>query len=216
MTDRAARRARRDRWLGRLGGVFLRLLASTWRMRTLNAGAFESRSASGKSWVFSLWHGEMLALLWAMRHTQAAILISEHGDGEIIARAAMSLGYRTVRGSTSRGAGRALLSLTTQLEAGHPIAVTPDGPRGPRHSFAPGALMAAQRAGAPIIAIRAFADRVWRLRSWDQFEIPKPFARITVVLSDPVFVEAVNAREAATQTERFADLMHKTVVPADG
>ena len=76
--------------------------------------------------------------------------------------------------------------------------------------------MAAQRAGAPIIAIRAFADRVWRLRSWDQFEIPKPFARITVVLSDPVFVEAMNAREAATQTERFADLMHKTVVPADG
>ena len=216
MTDRAARRARRDRWLGRLGGIVIRLLAATWRLRVVNGGPVEALVAQHRGFVFSLWHGEMLPLLWSMRHTRAAILISEHGDGEIIARAAMSLGYRTVRGSTSRGAGRALLSLTTQLEAGHPVAVTPDGPRGPRHSFAPGALMAAQRAGAPIIVIRAFADRVWRLRSWDQFEIPKPFARITVVLSEPVFVDASNARDAAAQTERFAALMHRTAVPGNG
>lgn len=216
MTDRAARRARRDRWLGRLGGVVIRMLASTWRLRVVNIGVVDALLARRQGFVFSLWHGEMLPLLWSMRRTRAAILISEHGDGEIIARAAMSLGYRTVRGSTSRGAGRALLALTSQLEEGHPVAVTPDGPRGPRHSFAPGALMAAQRAGAPIIAIRAFAEGVWRLRSWDRFEIPKPFTRITVVLSDPVYVEAASAREAAEQTDRFVELMHRTTVPGDG
>jgi len=216
VNDRAARRARRDRWFARAGSGLLRLLASTWRVRTINGGPRDALVAAGKSFVYSLWHGEMLALLWRFRDSGAAILISEHGDGEIIARAAMSLGYRTVRGSSSRGADRALLSLTRELQQGTPVAVTPDGPRGPRHSFAPGALIVAHRAGAPIIATRAFADRTWRLRSWDQFEVPKPFARITVVLSDPMNVEAPSARDAAEQTERFADLMFKTVVPADG
>ncbi len=215
MSRATARRARQDRWLARVGGAFLRLLASTWRVRFVRAAGAAALQASGKPFVYSLWHGEQLTLLWAFRGSDAAILISEHGDGEIVARAAMSLGYDTIRGSSSRGADRALLALTRALQEGKQIAITPDGPRGPRHSYAPGALIVAHRAGVPIVPVRAFADRVWRLRSWDQFEIPKPFARVTVVMNEPAAVRAESAREAAAQTERFRALMDATVLPRD-
>jgi lysophospholipid acyltransferase (LPLAT)-like uncharacterized protein len=213
---RRARRARRDRWVARIGAWLLRLLAATWRLRYVNREPALALTAKGRSFVYCFWHGEQLSLLWAFRKTGTAILISEHGDGEIVARAAISLGYATVRGSSSRGADRALLQLSRELESGRDIAVTPDGPRGPRHSFAPGALIAAHRAGAPIIPLRSFASRAWRLRSWDQFEIPKPFARVTVVMGDPVYVEAPGAREAAAQTDRFTALLHALALPARG
>jgi lysophospholipid acyltransferase (LPLAT)-like uncharacterized protein len=216
MSDADARRARRDRWLARIGTLLLRLLGATWRIRMVNHEPAAALLASGKPFIYCLWHGEMLGLLWSFRRTPAAVLISEHGDGEIMSRAANSLGYPTVRGSSSKGADRALLALARELESGKSIAVTPDGPRGPRHSFAPGALILAQRVGVPLICVRAFTDRAWRLRSWDEFEIPKPFARITVVLSDPVAVRAASARDAAAQTERFGTLMAGITRPASG
>ena len=117
------------------------------------------------------------------------VLISEHGDGEIAARAAESMGYRTIRGSSRRGAERALLSLAREVEGGSHVAVTPDGPRGPAESFAPGALIAAQRSGAPIVLLRAVVDRAWRLNSWDRFIIPKPFARVTIYVGEPMSVQ---------------------------
>ena len=214
MSDRAERRARRDRWLARVGAVALRLLAMTWRMRYVNTAKRDALHAAKKPYIHVLWHGELLPLLWAFRDSGVSILISEHGDGEIIARAAMSLGYNTVRGSSSRNADRALLALTRVLVDGGAIAVTPDGPRGPRHSFAPGTLIVAQRASAPLLLTRAYSSRVWKLNSWDQFEIPKPFARVTVVVSDPLPVEATSARDAAAQGDHYAAEMHKIAPPA--
>ena len=207
--DRAARRARRDRWLARIGTVLLRLLAVTWRVRWANAAGLDALRAAKRAHVYVLWHGEMLPLLYAFRGRGIAILISEHGDGEIIARAAIALGYDTVRGSSSRGADRALLELTRVLTGGRIIAVTPDGPRGPRHSFAPGALIVAQRASAPLVLLRAEATRRWQLKSWDGFIIPKPFARITVHVGTPITVDATNAREAAAQAGDYAARMER-------
>ena len=214
MSDRAERRARRDRWLAMIGAVLLRLLALTWRMRYVNTAKRDALHAANRPFIHVLWHGEMLPLLWAFRDQGVAILISEHGDGEIIARAAMSLGYNTVRGSSSRNADRALLALTRVLVDGGAIAVTPDGPRGPRHSFAPGTLIVAQRASAPLVLTRAYPSRAWTLKSWDQFMIPKPFARVTVVVSDPLAVEATSAREAAAQGDHYTAAMHAVTPPA--
>jgi len=145
--------------------------------------------------------------MWNFRDLGIVVLISEHGDGEIAARAAESMGYRTIRGSTRRGAGRALLSLAREVEGGAHVAVTPDGPRGPAESFAPGALIAAQRSGAPIVLLRAVVDRAWRLRSWDRFIIPKPFARVTIYVSEPIAVNAASPRAAAEEAPRFQALM---------
>jgi lysophospholipid acyltransferase (LPLAT)-like uncharacterized protein len=136
-----------------------------------------------------------------------AALISRHSDGEVIARIVEGLGYHTVRGSTTRGGVRALLETAQFLEQGVTLAFTPDGPRGPRHVFAPGALIVAQRTGRPIVAIGVTASRAWRLRSWDRHLVPKPFATVTLRYSRAEFVQADNARDAALEQPRFEALL---------
>jgi len=192
------------------GGMALRALASTWRYRIIGAESLERLRANGVPFIFSLWHGQLLPLIWHHRNQRVAILVSEHRDGELIARLAKSIGYRLIRGSTSRGGERALLALVKDLRAGREVAVTPDGPRGPARSYAPGALIAAQRAGAPILPVAAHADSAWRLSSWDSFLIPKPFARVTVAYGEPTQVEAERSREAASEAPSFQKLMEET------
>jgi hypothetical protein len=149
----------------------------------------------------------MLPLLHHHRNEGVSVLISEHHDGELIARIAESLGFRTVRGSSSRGASRALVGLARELEAGHDVAITPDGPRGPARSFAPGVLIAAQRAQAPVIAVGLAVESAWRLKTWDRFKIPRPFSRVRIAYSDPVTLDVGSPRAAADDTERFQALM---------
>jgi lysophospholipid acyltransferase (LPLAT)-like uncharacterized protein len=87
------------------------------------------------------------------------------------------------------------------------VGFTPDGPRGPRHVFAPGALIVAQRTGRPIVALGATASRAWRLRSWDKHLVPKPFATVTIRYSQPQFVKAEQARDATQEQSRFEALL---------
>jgi hypothetical protein len=150
-----------------------------------------------------------LPLLYQHRRQGVSVLISEHRDGELIARVAESLGFRTVRGSTSRGASRALVALSRELEVGHDVAITPDGPRGPARSFAPGALIAAHRANAPVVAVGVSARGGWHLRSWDRFLVPRPFTSIRIAYSDPIMIEVPSARAAAQATDRFQALMRE-------
>ncbi len=191
------------RWIVRAGVAVIRLLAMTWRMRPVNDEGLRSARASGQRVIFTLWHGELLPLLWHHRKEGVAVVISEHRDGEIIAQIAERLGYTTVRGSSSRGGGRALIGLMRAVEAGRDGAVTPDGPRGPAHVFAPGAAIASQRTGVPLLPIRASASRAWRLKSWDRFLVPKPFATVRVTYGPLTAVDAASPREAAEQAPRL-------------
>ena len=196
-----------------LGGGVVRLLARTWRMSTRGEDAFAALRATGAPMVIVLWHGELLPILWQHRDQGISVLISTHSDGEIIARICQSLGCRTVRGSSSRGGARALLELVRELDGGHEVAVTPDGPRGPRREFAPGAVVAAMRAGVPVIAFGATVDRAWRLRSWDRFVIPKPFARVTIAYSAGERPHATSPREAEAEAPRFRALLMSVCGP---
>lgn len=204
--ERARRRKRQARWIAAIASVALRVLARTWRVREIHQGSDIVRQRA-RPVVFCLWHCELLCHMWNFRNLGIVVLISEHGDGEIAARAAESMGYRTIRGSSRHGAERALLALAREAEGGAHVAVTPDGPRGPAESFAPGALIAAHRAHAPIVLLRAEVSRAWRLGSWDRFIIPKPFARVTILVSAPIPVEAASARAAAGEAPRFQALM---------
>jgi len=188
-------------WVARLGTAFLRALAVTWRVRFVNERIVKELRESKTSFIYVLWHGELLPLLWTHRNRDVAVIISEHRDGEIIARVARALGFRLVRGSTSRGAARALLAASRELESGFDLAVTVDGPRGPAHSVAPGALVISQRTNAPMVPVGASASRSWRLKSWDRFMIPKPFARVTVAYGDPIRVGADTPRDATQETD---------------
>lgn len=212
--SRERARERRLRWTVRLGVLLIRLLARTWRIRERGSEHADVARVQRRPVVYAFWHCQLLPLLWQHRNEGVAVLISEHRDGELIARAAQALGYRTVRGSTTRGAGRALIGLIAELERGGQVAVTPDGPRGPAREFAPGAAVAAQRAGVPILPVAVHAERAWRLRSWDRFIIPKPFSRITVAYGELTPITAADARGAAAEAPRLAALLDALVEEA--
>jgi lysophospholipid acyltransferase (LPLAT)-like uncharacterized protein len=197
----------RVRWIVRAGAMLVRALAVTWRVREVNGARHRDALASGQRVIYAFWHGELLPLLWHHRGQRIAVVVSEHRDGEIIARIAERFGYATVRGSSSRGASRALIGLMRAVEAGYHGAVTPDGPRGPAHVFAPGAAIAAQRTGAPILPIRVSASRAWRLRSWDRFLIPKDCARVRIVYGATAPVRAATPRDAAEQAPALGTLL---------
>ena len=206
----------RSRALLLLGRGFLQVLARTWRIRVVNEGYLLDLRRAERSFIFALWHGHLLPLLWHHRRQGVVVLISEHHDGELVARAAESLGYGLIRGSSTRGADRALISLVRELTSGHEVAITPDGPRGPAETFAPGALVAAQRSDSFILPVGASADRAWRLGSWDRFMIPKPFARVTIAYAPPTKVKATDSRAAAEEGPRFERLMSEAVGLAGG
>ena len=206
--------SRGSRLLLLVGQGVLRLLGHTWRFRVLNGDAIRSLRERERAVIFSLWHGQLLPLLWFHRNQGVKILISEHRDGEAVARTAQSLGYGLIRGSTTHGANRALITLVRELEAGNEVAITPDGPRGPAETYAPGALVAAQRTQSYIIPVGVSASRSWRLNSWDSFMIPKPFARVTVAYGSASRVIADSARLATEQAPHFERLMGEAVALA--
>jgi lysophospholipid acyltransferase (LPLAT)-like uncharacterized protein len=190
-----------------LGGLVLRALGMTWRIRREGHEPFDALLAAQTPFIVVFWHGEIVPVTWIHRGRGIAPLISQHADGEIIARIVEALGYRTIRGSTTRGGVRALLEAAQRVQEGITIGFTPDGPRGPRHVFQPGAVIVAQRTGRPIIALGITASRSWRLRSWDRHVVPKPFARVTVRYSTPQFVQAADARDAVAEVPRFEALL---------
>jgi lysophospholipid acyltransferase (LPLAT)-like uncharacterized protein len=177
------------------------LLASSWRIRTEHEERWRPLYEARRPHVFLLWHEVLLPLLWHHRRQDIAIVVSENRDGQYLADFALALGYRAVRGSSSRGAARALLGAVRELQSGRAVAFTPDGPRGPRRELKPGVVAAAQRGGGAIVPIHARADRAWRLDSWDRFLIPKPAARITVTYGRPFEVEPGDGALAKGLTE---------------
>lgn len=208
--ERERRKERRIRWVVRLGPLLVGLLGRTWRFERINTEVFAQRRRAQQPVIFAFWHANMLPLLWCHRREGVAVLISQHADGEIIARICEALGYRTVRGSTSRGGARALVEIAKLLEQGVDIAITPDGPRGPAGTIAPGVVFAAQRANMPIIPIDVRASRAWRLRTWDRFVIPKPFATITIHYGALHQVpDVTNGVALEREAERLGAVLHE-------
>jgi lysophospholipid acyltransferase (LPLAT)-like uncharacterized protein len=207
MSQPTARRRLRIRLAAGVGGLVIRLLGLTWRVRREGNADFDERLKRGDAFIIVFWHGEIVPVAWVHRHRGICPLISRHADGEVIARIVEGLGYRTARGSTSKGGVRALLETARLLDEGITVGFTPDGPRGPRHEFAPGALIVAQRTGRPIIALSASASRAWRLSSWDRHLVPKPFATVTIRYSATQFVRAASARDAEQEVSRFEGVM---------
>jgi lysophospholipid acyltransferase (LPLAT)-like uncharacterized protein len=172
-----------------LGTGLLWLLGWSWRFELKGREHFQAFRDQGKPVIFLFWHSRILPLAHLHRNEGAVVLISQHRDGELIARLVERRGFRTVRGSSSRGGARGLRGLLRALREGSDLAVTPDGPRGPARRLKPGPLLAAQRSGAPLILVGPGARRGWRMKSWDRFLVPWPFARVEVRYSPPIFVD---------------------------
>ncbi|MDQ8154902.1 MAG: lysophospholipid acyltransferase family protein [Gemmatimonadota bacterium] len=208
---KAARRARKVRWLSRVGYWAVQLLARTWRIDLRGEPNWPTQGGVRRPVVVAVWHGLMLAPIWTQRNRGIMALASEHGDGEIIARILERLGYAPpARGSSSRGGVRGLITMINALRGGTSLAFTPDGPRGPARVAQPGLFVAAHRASVPIVPMSMHAARVWRLKSWDRYAIPKPFARVCVTIGEPFVPQFDGDALAAGEAERFAAAMDAT------
>jgi lysophospholipid acyltransferase (LPLAT)-like uncharacterized protein len=168
-------------WCIGLVGVWLvRGLALTWRVRV--TGRFEVAPR-----IYTLPHGLLLLPAFRLRSSRAVVMISRHQDGEMIAQTVQRLGYPTVRGSSTRGAGAAVRDLLTRY-ADRPWVVTPDGPKGPRGSVKAGLIRLAQETGRTLQPLVGAARPAKHFASWDRFALPLPFARVVLHFGEPVAV----------------------------
>ena len=173
----------------------IRLLGRTLRYRDVQApGAPLGYRVPGPT-VYAFWHRCLLVCAYRFRGMGIAILISPSFDGELIARTVERMGFRAVRGSSSRGGAGGLRGMERAFREGHRCAITADGPRGPAMVAKAGVAQLAQLVEAPIGVFYAIPDRAWELRSWDRFLIPKPFSRVTFT-----WPALVAAEEPAVQT----------------
>jgi lysophospholipid acyltransferase (LPLAT)-like uncharacterized protein len=184
----------RERLLAILGSKIVRLLFLTLRLE------FEDRTGFTKNVLRSpvimcFWHNRILGITLAfIRHYPGKtrkgvnVLTSASRDGEILAQIVGQFGMGAVRGSSSRRGSRALRELVDLAESGCDIAITPDGPRGPRYSFGPGAISLAQLTAAPIAPVHAKFSRCFRMKTWDGFIIPLPFSKVSVTVDNPIHV----------------------------
>lgn len=171
-----------------LASLLLRMLASTWRVRVVG-------TLPDAPCVVAFWHGAMLPVWHAFRLRGCAGLTSASKDGDLLARLLADWGYVVVRGSSSKGGPEALAEMVKHASR-RIVLVTPDGPRGPARVAKPGAVVAAQRAGVPLVPVGAAAERVTILeKSWDAFAIPWPFTRVTVQIGAPIRIDADASRE---------------------
>lgn len=150
--------------------------------------------------ILVFWHGRIVLVTEIWRTARPLwFLQSPHPDGQIMARAARRLGFRTIWGSSTRGRGAsaALRGMVARLRAGGAVAITPDGPRGPRMRLAPGAVAAARLSGAPLVPVAWSVERRGTLRTWDRMVLARPFCRGVLVWGEPV-----EAPKSLTERER--------------
>jgi lysophospholipid acyltransferase (LPLAT)-like uncharacterized protein len=145
------------------------------------------------------WHGELFMSPQAYRHIHkkqpASAIISSHFDGSLIANTLLMLGIRPLRGSSRKGAKQVLLQAFKSIKSGEEVLITPDGPKGPRHSMSDGAIGIALKSKLPIFIMNFKANSYWQLSSWDAFVIPKPFTHIDFYIQS-ISLEDMELEEA--------------------
>ena len=178
-----------------LGYALFRLFRLTWRHRRIERGGpFDVEPGWSKPCAVALFHGDLLLVshefcrLRPRLRGNVYLMASRSRDGEIIARLVRWVGGKTVRGSSSRGGGKALLEMVNALGPCDYAAIAVDGPRGPRHEVKDGILLLAKRTGLPVVPMAGGAARKWIAGSWDRLEIPRPFSRTTMLFGQPLHV----------------------------
>ena len=174
-----------------VGVAVMRLLSRSLRVQHHGREHPEACWAQGERIIVAFWHGQLLMMPFAYPGREWSILISQHRDGEYIARMAALLGFRVVRGSATRGGARAFRELIAGLRADRNVVITPDGPKGPRRQVKSGVVELARLSRMPIVPLAFAAARVRALRrSWDQFFLPSPGSPAVYVWGEPIRVPA--------------------------
>ena len=147
----------------------------------------------GRGMIGMAWHNRLLFFAPALQgpaQKRTVAVVSASRDGQYVADFLKYFGIGALRGSSRRQGANALLGAISAIKEGKNIAFTPDGPRGPRYVLKPGPIMLASKTGAPIYPIGLNYSKYWSAKSWDALQIPKPGAKISLVIGDPIHVPA--------------------------
>ena len=179
----------------RLVWLYLCIVGKTQRVQVEGRNYLAETLEGGGPFLFAFWHNRLLYPAHLYRGTKAGVLVSSSRDGEYIALTMERFGLIPLRGSSARGAATGLLGLARHLKAGYCVAVTPDGPRGPREQVQLGVIALSKMSGVPIVPCSYTPARKIALNSWDRFLIPLPFCRASVVYRDPITIPENAERE---------------------
>jgi lysophospholipid acyltransferase (LPLAT)-like uncharacterized protein len=198
--------------------IAVRILGPTIRM-AVSWEEDSPRSLAERPYVYSFWHNCMITAMYWCRDLGVRVMSSDSFDGEYTGRIMQKFGFVKVRGSSSKGAVRALLGMRRALEEGWTVAFTIDGPKGPRYVAKPGPVSLSRSAGAPMVVFHIAHQRAWVLKTWDGCMIPKPFTRALMRISGPIRVPADGDveqyhRELQAALDRVRDFAEANVAKA--
>jgi len=192
---------KRERLLALIGSTILKALFLTIRLR-LDDRSGISRNAFPEPCLLCFWHNRILGITFAFHRRYpkklrrgVTVLTSPSKDGEILSELVGAFGMGSVRGSSSRRGSQALRELVSLIREGRDIAITPDGPRGPRYKLGPGVILLAQATGTPIVPAHASFSRCLRMKTWDGFIIPLPFSTISVTIGEQIKISETPGEE---------------------
>ena len=185
------------------------LITMTCRVKWHDKDVMESYAQGTDSWIIAMWHNCSTFAPWAMRDRGMTCMVSASRDGEYVARLGALFGNKTVRGSSSKGSSGATRAVLKLLRGGEAIALTPDGPRGPKYTVQSGVLWLAAASTSPIVPLHLEASRQWVLNSWDNHRFPKPFSTIHIGIGQPVLIDRALFKE---NPEHAAELVRKSMM----
>jgi len=163
-----------------------------------------------KNFVVAFWHGSMMLGWFLHKNINCAALVSKSKDGDVLAHVLEKWNYKVVRGSSHIGGKEALDMMLDLTKQNFSLTITPDGPTGPIHKMKAGAVITAKKSKIPLLLLGIGIKRKFVLKSWDKFEVPKPFTKITAIYSDPIYIdESSSYNDTSRIIEQCEELLNK-------
>ncbi|MBN2363268.1 lysophospholipid acyltransferase family protein [candidate division WOR-3 bacterium] len=159
--------------------------------------------------VYLLWHRDLLVPAFFFRNKGYKVLIGKHRDAEYISRISLKLGYRTLRGSATRGSASAMRNIVKSLKKNEIVVITPDGPTGPPQEIKEGSLLAAVKIGAPVIPVVLSYKKFYSFKSWDKFRLAIPFSKVCILFGKPVLMKDCGSRD---NVRRIKPILEKKII----
>jgi lysophospholipid acyltransferase (LPLAT)-like uncharacterized protein len=185
--------------------LLVRFIAMTSRIKIVfedDETVLPLQKYKGSGHLYAFWHGYLLFATYPFRHNNVYAIISRSRDGEILARILKRWGFCFIRGSTSRGSFTVFRDSVKLLKQGVHIGIAPDGPRGPYHRVNPGVVRMAYATDSPITPLGLYYSMKLTLNSWDRFQVPLPFGRITVLIGRPFQIDSTLPKESLGGAEK--------------
>ncbi len=189
--------------LRNLGNIFLHsiinVLCKSVKVNRINYEVVENLLSKKQNFVLAFWHGTMLIPWYFHRNQNFSALISQSKDGALLANSLVKWNYKVIRGSSHKGGKEALEILLKNSKQNFSVAITPDGPTGPPRVMKAGAVITAQRSGIPLVLCGVASNKKFIFNSWDKFEVPKFFSKVSMKYSEPIFIDINLSRDETSK-----------------